>query len=96
MPSRLRGRPTDPPPAKDFQVAGRVAADLAHARVLLVGFALEPIPHGTNSDGELVEERGAEDSVCIVIVPRLKLEGHSAQTTHHSRSSSPPRKRTKH
>ena len=64
-------------------------AGLARARFLLVGFALEPIPHGINSGGELVEERGAEDSVRIVIAPRLRLEGHSAQKTPHSSLSSP-------
>ena len=61
-----------------------VVADRARARYLLVGFALEPIPHGINSGGELDEERGAEDGVRIVIAPRLGREGHSAQKTPHS------------
>ena len=47
-----------------------VVADRARARYLLVGFALEPIPHGINSGGERDEERGAEDGARTATAPR--------------------------
>ena len=63
---------------------------------LLVRFAPGPILHCTNSGGELVEEHMPWDCVCIMIAPRLKLEGHGAETSHRSSLGHLPRKRTKH
>ena len=57
----------------------------------LVRFAPGPILHCTNSGGELVEEHMPWDSVCIRIAPRLKLEGHRAEMSHHSSLGFSPR-----